>query len=55
MAIICQWNSRKIITKQFRGKEYHYTVEVAGKTIVAHMAAHLKFEIGEEVNIGILE
>ncbi|QKY69333.1 ABC transporter ATP-binding protein [Lentibacillus sp. CBA3610] len=40
-----------IRSRQFQGKEYHYSVDVAGQTIIAHLPISKKMEIGEEVAI----
>jgi iron(III) transport system ATP-binding protein len=40
-----------IITKQFQGKEYHYSIEVDGKVIVAHLPMDENFQIGQKVAI----
>lgn len=40
-----------VATKQFQGKEYHYSIEVEGKTVIVHRPYTESFEIGEEVAI----
>ncbi|MFC4023582.1 ABC transporter ATP-binding protein [Oceanobacillus longus] len=41
----------KIITKQFQGKEYHYSIDINGKIIVAHLPLQEQFQIGQHVAI----
>ncbi|WP_087972016.1 ABC transporter ATP-binding protein [Oceanobacillus rekensis] len=41
----------KVITRQFQGKEYHYSIEIDGTVIVAHLPLQEKFEIGETIAI----
>lgn len=40
-----------IKTKQFQGKENHYSIDVNGKLIIAHLPIHMQFEVGSEVAI----
>lgn len=44
-----------ITTKQFQGKEYHYTVEVNGKIVIVHMSIQEQFDIGEEVSLSMVK
>lgn len=46
--------SGTIITKQFQGKEYHYTVDVNGKIIIVHLPIQDQFDIGEEVSLNLV-
>ncbi|WP_067726799.1 ABC transporter ATP-binding protein [Oceanobacillus damuensis] len=41
----------KIMTRQFQGKEYHYSIEHDGSIIVAHLPLDKKFEIGKTIAI----
>ncbi|AUJ24204.1 transporter [Virgibacillus dokdonensis] len=38
-----------IKTKQFQGKEYHYSIEVNGQVIIAHAPILEQYHVGEEV------
>lgn len=40
-----------IKTKQFQGKEYHYSVDVNGETVIAHMPIHASFKVNDRVAI----
>lgn len=41
----------RIMTKQFQGKEYHYSLDVNGRTVIVHMPINESYEIGETVSI----
>lgn len=41
----------EILTRQFQGKEYHYSVDVNGRTIIVHLPVHEYYKIGETVSI----
>lgn len=41
------WGTIK--TKQFQGKEYHYSIEVSGQIIIAHARIREQYHVGEEV------
>lgn len=40
-----------IKTKQFQGKEYHYSIEVAGETTIAYLPMSASFKVNERVAI----
>ncbi|SOC41083.1 ABC transporter ATP-binding protein [Salinicoccus kekensis] len=40
-----------VMTKQFQGKEYHYSVDVNGQTVIVHLPLRENYEIGEIVSI----
>lgn len=41
----------EILTRQFQGKEYHYSLDMNGRTVIVHLPIHESYEIGETVSI----
>ena len=40
-----------IKTKQFQGKEYHYSIEVNDQTVIAYLPMHESFNVNDQVSI----
>lgn len=41
----------EILTKQFQGKEYHYSVQLSNQVVIVHLPISKEFNVGEHVSM----